>query len=72
MKRSEVEPLPFNKDLYYIDDRRLIIAELNLNRTKVRIGSDYFEAHDFLVEQNSTLGKNGLSNSTKSTGRVGT
>ena len=94
LKRSEVEPLPFNKDLYYIDDGSLIIVELNLDRTKVRIattlippdqlkvvrtiGSDYLrhlsgqEAHDFLVEQNSTLAKNGLSNSTKSTERVGT
>ena len=93
MKRGDVEPLPSIMDLYYIDDGSLIIAELNLDRTKVlattlippdqlkvvrTVGSDYLkhlsgqEAHDFLVEQNSTLAKNGLSNSTKSTERVGT
>ena len=42
------------------------------------IGSDYLshlsgkETYDFLVEQNSTLAKNGLSNHAKSKERVGT
>ena len=80
--------------MYYVDNGSLIIAELNLDRTKVRIattlippdhlkvvrttGSDYLkqllrqEAYDFLVEQNPTLAKNGLSNYTKCKERVGT
>ena len=50
-------------------------AQFEIVRT---IGSDYLshlsgkEAYDFLVEQNPTLAKNGLSNRTKSKERVGT
>ena len=73
-------------ELYFLDDGSLIInkvrsitlippTEFEIVRT---IGSHYLshlsgkEAYDFLVEQNPTLAKNGLSNRAKCKERVGT
>ena len=73
-------------ELYFSDDRSLIIVELRLDKTNVlsttlippdqfkmirTIGSDYL-SHLSGKEQNSTLAKNGLSNRAKSKERVGT
>ena len=85
-EKGGARPYPLIMELYFLDDGSLIINKVRsitlippdhfeVVRT---IGCHYLshlsgkEAYDFLVEQNHSLGKDGLSSSTKCKEPVGT